>query len=574
MSMINARRDQIFPKLTLQQIEAARRFASGPSKMVPPGQPVWRRGDRNAPAFLILTGEVIVSGGAEGAEITRHGPGQVSGEIGQLSGRAAISGGIAGCRGAEVLPFDAVHLRALLIGSAELGEILMRAFILRRTLLLTEGGAGSVLIGHPGSPDLTALEGFLGRNSHPYTVVDAEESDVATRLGIRNDELPVAITPGGDVLRQPSESSLAAAIGIMPDLDLAQVYDVVIVGAGPAGLAAATYAASEGLSVLVLESRAYGGQAGASARIENYLGFPTGISGLALMARAFVQAQKFGAEVAAPVSVESLRCAVADGSSARLLNLKLSSGGVATARTVVISSGARYRRPPIANLDAFEATGVSYWATPVEAKLCEGRPVALVGAGNSAGQAVVFLAAKVDRLHLLVRGEGLEASMSQYLVERIASLRNVELHRRCILTSLQGDADGRLTGAVINRAPGESWMAPIRHLFLFTGADPNTTWLEQSGVEVDHHVFVVTGGDPARSTLETSVPGVFAIGDVRAGSTKRVGAAIGEGATVTAAIHDFLRRSPAKDPEGSSPGVCRRPRVLDTTSDRVASPTV
>jgi thioredoxin reductase (NADPH) len=331
------------------------------------------------------------------------------------------------------------------------------------------------------------------------------------------------------------------------------VYDVAVVGAGPAGLATAVYAASEGLSVLVLDQQAFGGQAGASARIENYLGFPTGISGQALAGRAFNQALKFGAEIAIPLEVARLDCGGPERHPADPLGLHLTDGRAVQARTVVIASGARYRRPDIPNISTFEGAGVSYWASPVEAKLCEGEEVALVGGGNSAGQAVVFLAPKVKRLHLVVRREGLEATMSRYLIDRIAALPNVDLHIGKEVVALEGDQTEGLTAAVFRkRSNGATHVCPLRHLFLFIGAEPNAGWL-QNCAAVNDKGFVLTGlacPDGARSRrraalpLETSVPGVFAIGDVRAGSTKRVAAAVGEGAAVVAQIHTALALPP------------------------------
>jgi thioredoxin reductase (NADPH) len=338
-------------------------------------------------------------------------------------------------------------------------------------------------------------------------------------------------------------------LGITPELDPRTVYDVAVVGAGPAGLATAVYAASEGLSVLVLDQRAFGGQAGASARIENYLGFPTGISGLALTGRAFNQAQKFGAELAIPLEVARLDCDDRERRPGDPLRLELTDGQAVRARTVVVASGARYRRPDIPNLATFEGAGVSYWASPVEAKLCEGEEVALVGGGNSAGQAVVFLAPKVKRLHLIVRGKGLEATMSRYLIDRIGALANVDLHIGTEVVALEGDATDGLNAAVFrDRTTGATHTCAMRHLFLFIGADPNAAWLENC-VAVDQKGFIVTGGDcphfadAARRgalPLETSMPGAFAIGDVRAGSIKRVAAAVGEGAAVVAQIHSVL----------------------------------
>jgi thioredoxin reductase (NADPH) len=347
------------------------------------------------------------------------------------------------------------------------------------------------------------------------------------------------------VLKRPTDSEAGICLGITPELDPQIVYDVAVVGAGPAGLATAVYAGSEGLSVIVLDQRAFGGQAGASMRIENYLGFPTGISGMALAGRAFNQALKFGVEIAIPLEVARLHC----GNSGGPLRLELNNGAVVRARTVVVASGARYRRPPIPNLSIFEGAGISYWASPVEAKLCEGEEVALIGGGNSAGQAAVYLAPKVKQLHLVVRGEGLEASMSRYLIDRIKALPNAELHTKTEIVGLEGDQATGLTGAVFrDRTTGATHTCPLRHLFLFIGADPNASWLDDC-VAVDDKGFVVTGEAFAQGNgaigraalpLETNRPGVFAIGDVRAGSTKRVAAAVGEGAAVVAQIHSAL----------------------------------
>jgi thioredoxin reductase (NADPH) len=330
-----------------------------------------------------------------------------------------------------------------------------------------------------------------------------------------------------------------------PELDPSVTYDVAVVGAGPAGLATAVYAASEGLKVLVFDTRAIGGQAGASARIENYLGFPTGISGQALAGRAFTQAQKFGAELAIPLEVTKLSCPGSEDDPDATLDLFLSDGKTISSRTVVIASGASYRRPDIANLAAFEGRGISYWASPVEAQLCKGEEVALVGGGNSAGQAVVYLAPKVKHLHLVIRASGLGSSMSQYLIERIAALPNVELHTNTEVTELGGDQTEGLQEIVLCKAAtGTTLTRNIKHLFLFVGADPNTGWLNGC-VDVDNKGFVLTGADRNVSnglSLETNRSGVFAIGDVRASSTKRVAAAVGDGAAVVAQIHGYLAR--------------------------------
>ena len=558
MSVIETRSHQMFPVLDAGQIETAKRFASGPARDFAPGEVVFDTGVPNAPAWLVLKGSIDVvrrDGLNRETFITTHHPGQFSGEVSQLAGRQSLATGRAGAEGCTALPLDAAHVRALMVGSAEIGEIMMRAFILRRVGLLEEGGVGLVLVGAPGSPDLVRLQGFLGRNGYPCTVLDATNDEgrgVVERFGVLPDELPITLCPNGTLLKRPTNAQAAACLGITPDLDPDKVYDVAVVGAGPAGLAAAVYAGSEGLSVIVLDERAFGGQAGASARIENYLGFPTGISGMALAGRAFNQALKFGVEIAIPLEVARLECGETAGNSNSAMRLDFTNGGSVRARTVVVASGARYRRPPISNLATFEGHGISYWASPVEAKLCEGEEVALVGGGNSAGQAVVYLAPRVKRLHLVVRGQGLEASMSRYLIDRIAALPNVELHTGTEVIGLEGDETTGLTGAVFReRTTGDVHTCPLRHLFLFIGADPNASWLNDC-VAVDRKGFVVTGTRCPHSSarpplpLETSRPGVFAIGDVRAGSTKRVAAAVGEGAAVVAQIHTVLTPEPAE----------------------------
>ena len=553
MSIIETRHDQMFPTLDAGQVETAKRFASGPIRHFEPGEIVFDIGQRNAPAWLVLKGAIDVTRrNALGTEtpITTHHAGQFSGEVSQLAGREALARGLAGPEGCCALPFDASHVRALMIGSAEIGEIMMRAYILRRVGLIQDGNAGSVLVGRPGDSDLNRLENFLRRNGYPYTVLSADDEEgrtVMDRFGVLPEELPIMLCPNGTLLKRPTDAEAGICLGLTPDLDPAKIYDIAVVGAGPAGLATAVYAGSEGLSVIVLDQKSFGGQAGASARIENYLGFPTGISGMALAGRAFNQALKFGVEIAIPLEVSKLDCG--DGRKGDPFTLELTDGGQVRAKTVVIASGARYRRPPIANLSMFEGAGISYWASPVEAKLCEGEEVALIGGGNSAGQATVFLAPKVKRLHLVVRGDGLEASMSRYLIDRIKALRNVELHTKTEIVALEGDQVTGLTGAVFRcETTGETHACPLRHIFLFIGADPNANWLEQC-VDVDGKGFVITGSKFADGNgaigrpplpLETSKPHVFAVGDVRAGSTKRVAAAVGEGAAVVAQIHIAL----------------------------------
>ncbi|MGK2910271.1 MAG: FAD-dependent oxidoreductase [Sphingobium sp.] len=543
MSTVDKREHQMFPVLDTAQVETASRFASGPRRTFVPGETVYEIGDVGAPAWLVLEGAIEVlrrDGLHHEAVITTHGPGQLTGEVNQLSGRPSLAHGRAGAEGCTALPLDAAHLRALMVGSADVGETVMRALILRRVALIEEGGAGTILIGQPGSPDVVRIQGFLTRSGYPNIVLDASSDEegraLVERMGVLPDELPLVVCPNGALLKKPSEVEVAGCLGMTPELDPDMVYDVAVVGAGPAGLAAAVYAASEGLSVIVLDERAMGGQAGASSRIENYLGFPTGISGQALAGRAYNQALKFGAEIAIPLAAQKLDCTQAQSETGPL-SIALSEDRHVRAQTIAIASGARYRRPDIPNLAMFEGNGVSYWASPIEAKLCAGEDVVLVGGGNSAGQAVVFLAAKVAHLRLIVRRD-LSETMSRYLIDRIASLPNVSVHVGAEVVELEGDKVQGLTGAVIrDRKDGSMHRCALRHLFLFIGADPNAGWL-QGCMETDRKGFIVTG--KSGLPLETSMPGVFAIGDVRAGSTKRVAAAVGEGAAVVAQIHQTL----------------------------------
>ncbi len=562
MSLIDTRRHQMFPVLEGAQRETARRFASAPERTFAAGEAVFNVGDVDTSMWFVTAGAVDVvrrDGLGHQWPITTMGPGEFTGEVNQLAGRASLAAATAGPEGCTAFPVDPSHLRAMVIGTAELGEVVMRALILRRVGLIEADGSGAILIGRPGQADLVRLQGFLTRNGDPFTTLDATDDEagraIVERLGILPEELPLMVCPSGTVLKRPSNEEAGICLGITPKLDPAKVYDVAVVGAGPAGLATAVYAASEGLNVLVLDQRAIGGQAGASARIENYLGFPTGISGQALAGRAYVQAQKFGAELALPLEVKSLHRGSVGGAP---LMLDLCNGNSVQARTVVVASGARYRRPDIDNLATFEGAGISYWASPVEARLCAGEEVVLVGGGNSAGQAAVFLAPKVKQLHLVVRGTGLEASMSRYLIDRIAALPNVELHTGTEVSALEGDRQSGLERVVLrDRASGAVRTYAVRHLFLFIGADPNAGWLTGQ-VKMDKGGFIITGDPNITGTdgqarpaapLETDQPGVFAIGDVRAGSTKRVAAAVGEGAAVVAQIHAYL----AVQAEGAHP---------------------
>ena len=493
---------------------------------------------------IILAGQVDITQHRESGRrelIVTHGPGQFMGELAQLAGRPALVDAIAQ-EPVEALAIPPERLRALLVAEAELGERIMRALILRRVQLIETGAGGPVIVGRADNGDVLRLQGFLRRNGHPHTRLDpdtdADAKALIERFHVDPGQLPIVLCPDGELLRNPGENELARCLGLVGAIDPERLYDVAVVGAGPAGLATAVYAASEGLSVLVLDCRSFGGQAGASARIENYLGFPTGISGMALMARAYNQAQKFGVEMAIPDEASSLQ--VLGEQDAGRFALKLYNDERVSARSVVIASGARYRRLDVANLEAFEASSVHYWASPLEGKLCAGQEVALVGAGNSAGQATVYLASQVAKVWLLVRGGDLSASMSRYLVDRINALSNVEVITDAQVTGLEGEGSS-LEAIRWRRSGAEETRRPIRHLFLFIGAEPNTDWLAGSGVALDPKGFVLTGADAGeRRPLETSRTGVFAIGDVRAGSTKRVAAAVGEGAQVVATLHGFL----------------------------------
>ena len=542
--IMDTRREQMFPTLEPAEIERLRRF--GELRSYSAGEALVRVGDAGHGLTIILSGKVDIGQYDEAGRrvpITTHEPGSFMGELAQLSGRPSLVDGHAqGVVKALIIPPE--RLRAMLIAEAELGERVMRALILRRVGLIERGVGGPVIVGRADNGDVLRLGGFLSRNGHPYQTLDPETDPAARalieRFEIDPGQLPIVLCSSGAFLRNPGETELARWLGLVGPIDPDRVYDVAIVGAGPAGLAAAVYGASEGLSVLVLDCRAFGGQAGASARIENYLGFPTGITGMALMARAYNQAQKFGAEMAIPDEAVRLE---ADGEpGVGRYVLRLHNNERVVARSVVIASGARYRRLAVANLELFESSSVHFWASPLEAKLCAGQEVALVGAGNSAGQAIVYLASKVAKVWALVRGRDLASSMSHYLVDRIQSLPNVEVVTHAQVTGLEG-ADGLLEAVRwrVGEATAET-RRPIRHLFLFIGASPNTDWLSGSAIALDAKGFVLTGdaagGD--RLSLETSRRGIFAIGDVRAGSVKRVAAAVGEGAQVVAALHGFL----------------------------------
>jgi thioredoxin reductase (NADPH) len=541
------RLEQTFPSLTEAEIARMRRF--GELRAYKQGELLFETGKPGPGMFVVLSGHVAITerdGLGHIAPIIDQGPGQFLAEVGQLSGRVALVDGHAE-GDVETLLIPPDKLRALLVAEADLGERIMRALILRRVSLIQGGVGGPVLIGPSNSASVARLQNFLTRNSFPHHLLDPERdhdaAEIIARYSPSPSDWPLVVMIDGTVLRNPSENEAARALGMIGGPRGDRIYDAAIVGCGPAGLATAVYAASEGLSVVMLDSRAYGGQAGASARIENYLGFPTGISGQALAGRAFSQAQKFGAEIMIPVSAKSLNCERRDGAFA----LALESGEELRARSVVVASGARYRRPDIENLDKFEGRGVWYWASPVEARLCAEQEVMLVGGGNSAGQAAVFLSGHARKVTMVIRGGGLGASMSRYLIERIEATPNIELMFNAEIVGIEGREDASL-GRVRwkSRLSTEIYTSDVRNLFLFVGADPATNWLDGCGVTLDRGGFVVTGAQSELnlrrqvSALETSVPGVFAVGDVRSGSVKRVGGAIGEGAQVVAALHSYL----------------------------------
>lgn len=543
------RHEQMFPTLKPEEIARISRF--GTLQQFPRGSMLAKAGQRGPGMVVVLAGRVRISqrnGLGEVVPIIDNGPGQFMAEVGQLSGAAAlVDAEVLDDTEALVIPTE--QLRALIIGEADLGERITRALILRRVGLIEAGISGPVLVGAPDSPAIVRLQGFLRRNGQPHQQMQASECSATAALleqyGVAADDAMV-VCPNGAVLVNPSEAQLARCIGMLDMRVREELFDVLIIGAGPAGLAAAVYAASEGLSVGVLDCRHFGGQAGASARIENYLGFPTGISGMALAGRAFVQAQKFGADLMIPSEALALDCSRAGPEGE--LRLQLSDGRWLRSRTVVVASGARYRRPEVPRLAEFEGRGVWYWASAVEARLCAQAEVALVGGGNSAGQAAVFLAGHAAKVHMLVRGPDLSASMSRYLIDRISHTPNIELCTHTELCGLRGERGGSLNGLRWrDRRSGAEHDCDTRNLFLFVGAEPETGWLEGCGVAVDARGFVLTGAAAAEAAgaylpaaLEASVPGVFAVGDVRAGSVKRVGGAIGEGAAAVAQIHSYL----------------------------------
>ena len=535
--------DLRFPKLNDAQI--AQLTASSMPRQVEPGETVFAQGSTEHGIFVVISGSIEIVGESNGVEsvLTVVGPGEFTGEINLLSGRRSL----VLCRAREastLLEMDRSNLRRIMQSDAVLGDLFLRAFVLRRVYLIAHSIGDAVLIGSRHSSDTLRLRTFLGRNGHPHTYLDVDlDPDVQAVLdhfSIRVDDIPVLICRGELVLRNPSNAETAACFGLNVGIDQAAVYDLIVIGAGPSGLAAAVYGASEGLNVLVLESNAPGGQAGSSSRIENYLGFPMGISGQELADRAFVQAEKFGAQISIARTASRLKCLHPP------YVVELDDRSSIQGRTIIIAAGSRYRKLDLANVEQFEGVGIYYGATQVEGPMCRDNEVAVVGGGNSAGQAAVFLAGFAKHVHLLVRGADLAKTMSRYLISRIEASAEITVQTGATVEALEGSAHlERIRWR--NAQTGSSETHDIRHLFLMTGADPNTAWLGEC-LALDAKRFIKTGADIqtewplGRSPfpLETSLPGIFAVGDIRANSVKRVASAVGEGSMAVQFVHQVL----------------------------------
>jgi thioredoxin reductase (NADPH) len=541
-------RTQAFPVLTPAQINRIR--PSGKVRRVTKGDILFDPGDTDVPFFVLLSGRMeIVQPDLSGESlVATHGPGEFTGEMTMISGRRCLVRGRVTELG-EFLELDGNSLRSLVAKDAELSEIFMRAFILRRLALISHGQGNLILLGSRHSANTLRLREFLGRNEHPFQYVDLDtdktSQELLDRFNITPDEIPVVVCSAKRVLRNPSIQELASCVGLNVAIDESQVRDLIIVGAGPAGLAAAVYAASEGLDVLAIETDTPGGQAGSSSKIENYLGFPTGLSGQELAARAIAQTEKFGAKIMVAHSVARLDCA------RRPYNVVLDNGNRLAARAIVIATGAQYNKLRIENLTKFEGQGIYYGATHMESQLCEAEDLIVVGGGNSAGQAAVFLSQTGGKVHMLVRSGELSDTMSRYLIQRLDENPNVELHYKTEITGLEGNAHlDRVTW--LDRVSGETSTHDIRHVFVMAGASPRTEWL-RGCLALDDKGFILTGRDletangdlkwsltRAPQMLETSLPGVFAVGDVRSGNVKRVASAVGEGAIAVHMVHRAL----------------------------------
>ncbi|TMA24752.1 MAG: cyclic nucleotide-binding domain-containing protein [Deltaproteobacteria bacterium] len=537
----------MFPSLSPAEME--RLTSLGHRRRVERGEVLYEQGEATPDFYVVVSGalELVQPGDGHEVPITVLRPGQFTGEINMLSGRRSMARARMAESG-ELLAITPEALRKLVQFDVELSDIFMRAFILRRVALIARSQGDTVLIGSTHSAATLRIREFLTRNGEPHAYLDVDKDPgvqaLLDRFALRVDDVPVVICRYQRVLKSPSNEEVAQCLGFIEALDPAKVRDLVVVGAGPAGLAAAVYGASEGLDVLVLESEAPGGQAGSSSKIENYLGFPTGVSGQELAGRALAQAQKFGAEIAVARTATRLRC------EKRLARVEMADGGSVVARSLVIATGVQYRKLPLGNLSRFVGLGVYYSASQMEAQLCEGEDVLIVGGGNSAGQAAVFLGARARQVRILVRGSGLKATMSRYLIQRIAESRNIAVHSLHQVVALEGE--GRLERVQIrNEATGRAETLPVHHLFLMTGAIPHTEWLKGC-VALDEKGFVKTGPDldhadlggwplaRAPYLLETNHPAVFAVGDARAGSVKRVASAVGEGSICVQLVHRVL----------------------------------
>jgi thioredoxin reductase (NADPH) len=537
-----SRHHQIFPRLNESQLAVLTRY--GERRQLKAGDILFSEGDRHVPMFAIVAGTIEAWRGTGDSRhlLGEHGPGAFTGEVGTLAGRGAVAT-LRATSDCEVILIDEESLRALVVAEAELSETIMRAFILRRVAFIQDEYGGLIVIGSSASWKTLVLRHFLSRNAQPFAYFDTVEHEEARELLKRYDateaDIPVVVTLKGAVLKQPTNRAVADAIGLSPDRLNGERFDLVVVGAGPGGLAAAVYAASEGLRVAVLDTKAPGGQAGTSSKIENYFGFPTGISGQALAGRGLSQCRKFGAEVGVPIEVLGIEC-----ESLQPFHLRLSQDEHVFASAIVVATGARYRKPLLPRLEEFEGSGIYYSATYMEAAFCTNQELIVVGGGNSAGQAAVFLSGFARHVHIVIRGDGLSVSMSNYLIRRIDAAANITVHAHTQIVELSGathldsikwDTEGRIEEK------------PIRHVFLFLGAQPNTGWLGDC-VALDKHGFVLTGPDAIPNWslerppyyLETSRPGIFAVGDVRSGSVKRVATAVGEGGAAVQSLHQYL----------------------------------
>lgn len=542
--------ETVFPTLSAEQMKHVLNF--GRVRRVAAGETLLASGGINPHMFVVVSGSIEVWRASLDGEVfvVAHNPGQFSGEANLLTGRPAMSR-ISAREDSEVIEIDRVSALRLLQSGTDIAGILLRALILRRITLIARGYGDAVLLGSTHCAGTLRVKEFLTRNGHPFSTIDLDTDSAAQTLldhyGITPQDVPVLICRGRVVLRDPSNEEIADCLGFNAAVDMEALRDVVIVGAGPSGLGAAVYGASEGLDTLVIETNAPGGQAGSSSRIENYLGFPNGITGNDLATRAYAQAQKFGAGIVVAKRAMKLSC------DRKPYAIQIDNGQRIQTRAIIIASGAEYRRPNIARLSDFDGAGVYYGATFLEAQLCKGEEVAIIGGGNSAGQAAVFLAESSRHVHMFVRRSGLAETMSRYLIRRIEGNASITLHTQSEVIRIDGT--NHLERLTWRGADGATEDRNIRHLFIMAGAVPTTSWLERC-VVCDEKGFVKTGGDLSHEELaaagwpltrspfplETSLPGVFAVGDTRAGSMKRVASAVGEGAAAIALVHQFLKQ--------------------------------